>query len=164
MALFFQCLISWIHQSRLLGTIVLNVIKYVYCFLIHIQHVSITLLNYVLHKILSNTTMVLNQKVFNYSLKNCPIPHQESYLKCLIHKTESFLRRIRWRAFFHLLEKDNDQSSDEDDDSPTTKHYGFPSPNCPPYVPELAGFESDLWSLVNSVSFTEDRNKFQKCY
>ena len=30
-ALFFLCLISWIHQSRLLGTIVLNVIKYVYC-------------------------------------------------------------------------------------------------------------------------------------
>ena len=106
--------------------------------------------------------MELKQKVFSYSLKNCPIPNPESYQKDLIYKTESFMRRARWRAFYHLLEKDDEQFSDEDDDPPPTQHYGFPSPKCPPFVPELAGFESDLWCLVDSVSFTTDRNDFQK--
>ena len=58
--------------------------------------------------------------------------------------TASTMARI-----FHLQKKDDEQSSDEDDDSTPTNYYGFPSPNCPPYITELAGFESDLWSLVD---------------
>ena len=97
-----------------------------------------------------------------YSTNYLAVSNPESYQKDLIYKTESFMRRARWRAFYHLLEKDDEQFSDEDDDPPPTQHYGFPSPKCPPFVPELAGFESDLWCLVDSVSFTTDRNDFQK--
>ena len=82
--------------------------------------------------------------------------------KCLIHKTEHFLRRLRWRVHFHLQEKDNETSSDSDSDSPPLNHYGFPSPNSPPIIPELAGFEADLWQLVDSVSFTDTKSNFQK--
>ena len=105
--------------------------------------------------------MELTQKVFDYSLKNCPIPHPETYLKSLIHKTEQFLKRLRWRVFFHLKEKDDLSSDEEEDDfTPPTEFYGFPSPRTPPFIPELAGFEADLWLLVDSVEFTEDRNNF----
>ena len=33
-----------------------------------------------------------------YSDKNIPIAKPREYLKCLIEKTESFLRRVRWKA------------------------------------------------------------------
>ena len=33
-------------------------------------------------------------------LKNIPLPTKDAYLKSLIHKLESFIKRIRWKAFF----------------------------------------------------------------
>ena len=41
----------------------------------------------------------------NYSLKNIPIPPNESYLIKLVEKTESVVKRMRWRAHFFLQEK-----------------------------------------------------------
>ena len=35
-----------------------------------------------------------------YSLKNIPIPNKATYEKSIISKTESFLKRMRWKAFF----------------------------------------------------------------
>ena len=105
--------------------------------------------------------MDLKRKVFDYSLKNSPIPHPEQYTKCLIHKTESFITRLRWRAIFHLQDIENESSSDDDNDT-TKTHFGFNSPNTPSTVPELKSFEQDLWSLVDSVSFSEKRTNFQK--
>ena len=107
--------------------------------------------------------MALMQKVFDYILKNCSIPNPESYKKCLIYRTEHFIRRLGWRVLF-FLQKKNDESSDSDSDSdtPPTNYYGFPSPISPPVVPELASFETDLWRLVDSVNFTDHRSNFQK--
>ena len=106
--------------------------------------------------------MTLKQKVFNYSMKNCPIPHPDSYQKCLINKTEHFLKRLRWRTHFHLKELENDNSSHSDNETRPSNHFGFPSPKSPPTITELAGFEADLWRLVDSVTFTKHKSKFQK--
>ena len=37
---------------------------------------------------------------FNYSLKNIPIPSNNLYLKTLIDKVSSLIRRMRWKAYF----------------------------------------------------------------
>ena len=108
--------------------------------------------------------MDLKRKFFDYSLKNSPIPHPEHYMKCLIHKVEGFITRIRWRTIFHLQEVENMENppSDDDSDTPANNHFGFPSQNSPGPVPELEGFESDLWSLVDSVRFSDKKTNFQK--
>ena len=105
--------------------------------------------------------MDLKRKIFDYSLKNAPIPQPEQYNKCLIQKTESFITRLRWRTIFHLQ---NIEESDNSCDSDTTytNHFGFKSSKTPSIVPELEGFERDLWTLVDSVNFSDKRTNFQK--
>ena len=92
---------------------------------------------------------------FNYahSLKNIPITSNEYYTKRLIAKTEEFIQRIRWKAFFHL--------------NPTEDHapkptYGFKSTKTAPQIKELQNFENDLCSLVNNIQFTNFRSQFQR--
>ena len=45
-------------------------------------------------------------KNFGYSWKNIPIPSKTNYLKCMIEKVESFVKRLRWKAFYFCKEKD----------------------------------------------------------
>ena len=50
----------------------------------------------------------------DYSLKNIPIPSNESYLIKLIEKIESVVKRMRWRAHFFLQEKHESNIRRED--------------------------------------------------
>ena len=59
---------------------------------------------------------------FNYSMKNIPIPPRNSYLKKLIEKTESLIKRMRWKAFF--FGRNNEKDKDNNDDN-ETNNYGF---------------------------------------
>ena len=90
----------------------------------------------------------------NYSLKNIPIPSQTSYMKRLIEKTESVMRRMRWRAYHYLRGKDEDRL-------PTEKHFGLHSRKSPPHVEELKAFEEDLAKLIENVTF---RNVFHDSF
>ena len=78
---------------------------------------------------------------FAYSLKNIPSCPQQAYLKTLINRTEDFLARMRWKAFFFNR-----------DDAPTRPEqqketFGFRTSNSPPIVKELANFENDIYNL-----------------
>ena len=42
---------------------------------------------------------------FVHSLKNIPIPSKDQYMKQLLGKTEDFIERLRWKAFFYLNPK-----------------------------------------------------------
>ena len=53
----------------------------------------------------------MNSQSFNYSLKNIPIPDSTSYKLLLIETIESFIKRIRWKAFFFL--KDSEKETNE---------------------------------------------------
>lgn len=103
-----------------------------------------------------------NIRTFNFSLKNIPIPRVDEYMKTLIHKTESFITRLRWKALF-LLKRDEKESDDDGDDEETEKGtFGFKSSKPPPPLKETANFEKDLWQLVASIQFTDRRHPFQR--
>ena len=83
----------------------------------------------------------MNTRNINYSLKNIPIPSSFDYLKCLVSKTEDFIKRLRWKVFWYekKLQEVTDQpdtnNTDEvenEEDEETFLNYGFKSPRTPP--------------------------------
>ena len=96
---------------------------------------------------------------FDYSLKNIPIPSNQSYLKTMIEKVEAFIKRIRWKAYF--FESYNNESSQNDQDSSST-NFGFKSQATPPQNKHLNAFENDLYEMVRSIEFRHASNVFQK--
>jgi len=89
---------------------------------------------------------------FNYSLKNIPIPSNNQYLKCLLDKLNSFVRRIRWKAFFF----DNKVEKNEN----IIENFGFKSELSPPRCKDLIAFENDLYDMVRKIEFRKINNTF----
>ena len=44
-------------------------------------------------------------------MKNIPIPSRNTYIKKLIEKTESVIKRILWKAFFFEQNKDKNKKN-----------------------------------------------------
>ena len=91
----------------------------------------------------------------NYSMKNIPIPPRNTYLKKLIEKTESVIKRMRWKAFFYERKKDHTSTPDE------KNSFGFKSRKCPPRIEDLECFETDLLKMINKIEFKKKYNTFQ---
>ena len=89
----------------------------------------------------------------NFSTKNIPIPSNRYYLKCLLEKTEDFVRRMRWRAFF--FDAQTAQANAE-------LKFGFRSRRHPPPIKDLERFEEDLLNLVRKIKFRRISNSFQR--
>ena len=88
-----------------------------------------------------------------YSTKNIPIAQPTDYLKYLIEKTESFLRRVQWKTY-HFLKPT---------EKPTTKEsFGFPTTRPPPPTKELAEFEDKMILLIQNIQFKNHKCNFQK--
>ena len=81
---------------------------------------------------------------FNYSMKNIPIPSKNAYLKNLIFKLESFIKRIRWKAYLF-------ENSNEINETTTATNFGFKSVKAPPKNEHLNAFENDLYDLVRNI-------------
>ena len=88
-----------------------------------------------------------------YSLKNIPIPTENNYLKLLIARTEQFIQKMRWRAFFYL----NPDLKQE-----VKETFGFKSSRTAPQVKELTPFENDLLQVISKVKFSKHRTEFQQ--
>ncbi|KAJ8027867.1 hypothetical protein HOLleu_29941 [Holothuria leucospilota] len=86
----------------------------------------------------------MDQINYGYSTKNITIPQRSEYIKTLIEKTESFIKRLRWKAYFYL---------NPDRSPPGKENYGFKSRKCPPQIKELSAFENDLLELISHVKF-----------
>ena len=82
---------------------------------------------------------------FNYSLKNMPLPTKDTHRKNLIHKLESFIKRIRWKVFCF---ENKSKSTNE-----ITSSFGFKSVKTPPKNDQLNQFESDLYDKVQNIEF-----------
>ena len=95
----------------------------------------------------------MNSTSFNYSLKNIPIPSKQSYLKSLTDKVESFLKRLRWKAYFfeHPSTKD-DYAAD----------FGFASSLTLPQCDSLIPFENDMYEMIRNIKFREGLNTSQQ--
>ncbi|CAB4012136.1 Hypothetical predicted protein, partial [Paramuricea clavata] len=87
-----------------------------------------------------------------YSTKNIPIAQPKEYLKCLVEKTESFLRRVRWKAY-HFLKPTQSE--------PTKETFGFNTTKSPPPTKELEAFEGKMLSLIQNVQFKNHHTEFQ---
>ena len=83
------------------------------------------------------------------------IPPRNSYLKSLIEKVESVIKRMRWKAFFF------DRNEQENNDAINNDNFGFKSRECPPQNSELDKFEADLLDMVHNIKFRKVNNKFQ---
>ena len=82
--------------------------------------------------------MIMEPLNFDYSMKNIPIPSAKAYKKKLIEKTESLIKRMRWKAFFFLKKGENN------DQKTGTETFGFKSRKCPPQIDELKPLEDDM--------------------
>ena len=91
----------------------------------------------------------MEQRTFNYSLKNIPIPSEKQYKKNLLEKTEEIIKRMRWKAVF--LDK-------QEDDSRKEEHYGFKSRKCPPQVKAMEAFENELLEMTRDITFCRNYN------
>ena len=87
----------------------------------------------------------------DYSTKNILLPSKNSYLQSFIEKTEQFLRRMRWKAYFFL---------NPDVTSRTKETFGFHSTKNPPPIDELKGFEDDMLKMIQSIKFRKINNPF----
>ena len=67
--------------------------------------------------------MIMEKIQFNYSLKNIPIPSRRIYLQSLLDKLDSFIKRLRWKAFFFDTDNQNKKNN-----KPT---YGFKTETTP---------------------------------
>ena len=102
----------------------------------------------------------MEQVRFNYSMKNIPIPPKDTYLKRLIEKVESVIKRMRWKAFFFDQNTDVADCTDETDNAATDK-FGFKSRKCPPQNEEMIKFEADLLHMVKNIQFRNVNDQFQ---
>ena len=96
----------------------------------------------------------MNPTNFDYSLKNIPIPSKQLYTKSLIDKVENFLKRLRWKAYFF------DRASDGIASNIEHISFGFKSQKTPPQHDLLAGFESDMYDMIQNIQFREYKNDF----
>ena len=95
----------------------------------------------------------MRQFRFEYSLKNIPIPSKDNYLRNLIEKVESVLKRMRWKAHFFLKGEKNQEN---------TNHFGLSSNKTPPTILELKPFEEDVLKLLENIKFRDTKNHFQE--
>ena len=109
----------------------------------------------------------MNCQNFNYSMKNIPIPNNNSYKLLLIEKIESFIKRLRWKALFYIDKNENKSNKNNDENISATQNsdyknnFGFKTKNTPPPVAELERFEDDLFDIAKNIKLKKTNNEFQ---
>ena len=86
-----------------------------------------------------------------YSTKNIPIAQPKEYLKCLVEETESFLRRVRWKAYHYLKLTQPERAKET---------FGFNTTKSSPPIKELEAFEDKMLSLIQNIEFKNHHNEF----
>ena len=80
------------------------------------------------------------------------IPSRDNYLRNLIEKAESVLKRMRWKAHFFLKGEKSQEN---------TRNFGLSSNKTPPTVLELKPFEEDVIKLLETIKFRDTKDYFQ---
>ena len=89
----------------------------------------------------------------NYSYKNIPIPNRHQYKLVLLRRIESFIKNMRWKAYFFLntVRKRRDG-----------RNMGFELGNTHPHIKEMAKFEAEMIGMVKEIKFSKMRNNIQQ--
>ena len=85
-------------------------------------------------------------------MKNIPLANDREYTKRLIEKTESVIKRMRWKAFFFL---------NPDKKSEQLETFGFNSRRTPPQIREMIKFEDDFLRVIENLQFRDVKCPFQ---
>ena len=101
---------------------------------------------------LLNTKANTEARNLGYSIKNLPIPPKQRYLKSMMEKFESFIKRLRWKAYFF----------DKNEHLVNNTNFGLKSRFTPPQHELLSPFESDLYDMIRLINFKPVRHDFQK--
>jgi len=99
--------------------------------------------------------MQLQQKQFDYSLKNIPIPSKVTCMENFISKLESFIRWLRWKAYFF-------DTKVGECDKQMRENFGFKTELAPHQHLSLILFENDLYKMACSIEFRHRPNEFQQ--
>ena len=82
------------------------------------------------------------------SLKDIPIPSRETYMKALISKTNSLIRRVRWRVFYAEKKKEGMNIAEQ-----TEIVSQFKTRRNPPYNNGLEKFERELLEMITNIRY-----------
>ena len=92
---------------------------------------------------------MLRQFKLRSSGKDIPIPSRTTYLKKLISQTESFLKNMRWKAFWF----ERNGSNDDEENNPDHRKEITKSTKTPPQHELLKPFERDIYHLIGNIQF-----------
>ena len=95
----------------------------------------------------------MQTKNFGYSLKNIPMPSKCQYLKCMVEKVESFVRRLRWKAYYFCKEN-------RENDSDQCKNFRFKTVATSPQSEDLNAFQNYMYDMTRNIKFTNIKNEF----
>ena len=106
-----------------------------------------------LSTLFDSSTITMEKINLGYSTKNIPLPSRNEYMKRFIEKTEQFLRRMRWKAYYFLNQQETS----------TKETYGFKSKHSPPKINELIPFEEGMVDLIQNIKFKDNmKSSFQR--
>ena len=71
----------------------------------------------------------------------------------MVEKVESFVRRLRWKAY-HVCKENRENNSHH------CKNFGFKTVVTSPQIEDLNAFENDMYDLIRNVEFTNIKNEF----
>ena len=95
--------------------------------------------------------LIIEKLDINYSLKNIPIPSNESHLIKLIEKIGGVVKRMRWRTHSLFQEKRETDIRGED--------FRFKSKNIPPQCKHMEAFKKEFQDIIVNIKFRSVKNK-----
>lgn len=82
-------------------------------------------------------------------------------MKQLICKTESLIKRVRWKVFHLLHNSAKNSEQDKDPGENEKRSFGFRTMATPPKNPLLYDFEADMYNMISGIQFQPIKNSFQ---
>ena len=116
--------------------------------------VTIVEVSFALALVQSSTLIVTMDRInFGYSMKNIPIAKEKEIQLELIHRSEIFIRRARWRTYHYL----NPNVSSQDKET-----FNFNTTKAAPIMPELKELEDRMYDLIKNIEFRNTNNNLQR--
>ena len=88
----------------------------------------------------------MEAKNFGYLLKNISIPSKSKYTKYMVEKVESFVGRLRWKAYHFCKEN-------REIDSNHFKNFALTTLATSSKNEDMNAFENDMYYMIRNIEF-----------